>query len=87
MAPRMPTIADRDRDAWVHAQGYRVLRFWNNEVLGNLDGVLRVIADAATTGATPPPGPLPQGEGEKDTSPPPLEGGGRGEGSGPGKPP
>jgi very-short-patch-repair endonuclease len=24
-------------------QGYRVLRFWNNEVLGNIDGVLDVI--------------------------------------------
>jgi very-short-patch-repair endonuclease len=24
-------------------RGYRVLRFWNNEILGNLDGVLETI--------------------------------------------
>jgi very-short-patch-repair endonuclease len=52
--------ADAERDAWLQSRGYAVLRLCNNEVLGNLDGVLRVIADAAT----PPPNPLPQGEGE-----------------------
>ena len=31
---------DRRRDAWLTAQGFRVLRFWNNEVLCNVDGVL-----------------------------------------------
>ncbi len=30
---------DRNRDAAIAAQGYRVLRFWNNDVLGNPDGV------------------------------------------------
>jgi very-short-patch-repair endonuclease len=34
---------DDARTAWLEAQGYRVLRFWNNEVLGNIDGVLQVI--------------------------------------------
>ena len=29
--------------AWLESQGYRVLRFWNNEVLGNIEGVLTVI--------------------------------------------
>jgi very-short-patch-repair endonuclease len=35
------TSADYDqaRDAWMAAQGYRVLRFLNADVLGNLEGV------------------------------------------------
>jgi very-short-patch-repair endonuclease len=32
---------DDARTAVLEAQGYRVLRFWNNEVLGNVDGVLQ----------------------------------------------
>ena len=36
-------LGDRSRDASLNADGYRVLRFWNNDVLTNLDGVLTVI--------------------------------------------
>ncbi|WP_260856077.1 endonuclease domain-containing protein, partial [Pseudomonas oryzihabitans] len=32
--------ADRERDAWLQAQGFRVLRFWNHDVLTRLDAVL-----------------------------------------------
>ena len=35
---------DRERTAWLEADGYRVVRFWNNEVLENIDGVLQTIA-------------------------------------------
>jgi very-short-patch-repair endonuclease len=40
--------AERDdvRSAWLESQGYRVLRFWNNEVLENADGVAAAIAVA-----------------------------------------
>jgi very-short-patch-repair endonuclease len=38
---------DARRDAWLRRQGFRVLRFWNHEVMGNLDGVYEVIAAAA----------------------------------------
>jgi very-short-patch-repair endonuclease len=31
---------DIKRTAWLEAQGFRVLRFWNNQVLTNLEGVL-----------------------------------------------
>jgi len=56
---------DRIRDAWLQQRGFRVLRFWNNEVLGNLDGVVQKIM-MEIGGSTPPlPGPLPQGEREK----------------------
>src|SRR6185437_6268284 len=34
---------DAVRDRYLVAEGYRVLRFWNNEVLGNLEGVLTTI--------------------------------------------
>ena len=41
--------ADAERTRFLEARGYRVIRFWNNDVLGNLDGVVaeieRVLAD------------------------------------------
>ena len=44
---------DERRTAWLKADGYRVIRFWNNEVFENLDFVLQTIS-AACGGATPP---------------------------------
>jgi very-short-patch-repair endonuclease len=38
------SLQDRRRDRWFAANGYRVLRFWNNEVLSNLEGVMAVLA-------------------------------------------
>ena len=37
---------DEMRSAWLVANGFCVLRFWNNDVLGNTDGVLQTILDA-----------------------------------------
>lgn len=34
---------DDERTKWFEMKGYTVLRFWNNEVLTNLDGVLEII--------------------------------------------
>jgi very-short-patch-repair endonuclease len=42
------------RDQWLASHNYRVLRFWNNDVLGNVAGVLETIA---TTLADSPPHP------------------------------
>jgi very-short-patch-repair endonuclease len=36
-------LKDIRRDTSLNADGYRVLRFWNTDVLTNLDGVLTVI--------------------------------------------
>jgi very-short-patch-repair endonuclease/broad specificity phosphatase PhoE len=36
---------DAKRTAWLESQGHSVLRFWNNEILGNLDGVLQRIIE------------------------------------------
>jgi very-short-patch-repair endonuclease len=37
---------DLVRDQWLADHRYRVLRFWNNEVMMNIDGVLESIAAA-----------------------------------------
>jgi very-short-patch-repair endonuclease len=50
---------DRIRDEWLRAEGYKVLRFWDNQVFSNLEGVLEDIRSALLT---PHPYPLPQGE-------------------------
>lgn len=34
---------DDDRTAFLKSKGYRVLRFWNNDVANDIDSVLRVI--------------------------------------------
>ena len=31
---------DEIRTGWLNSQGFRVIRFWNNEVIENLEGVL-----------------------------------------------
>jgi very-short-patch-repair endonuclease len=36
---------DRSRTAELNAAGFEVLRFWNNEILQNLDGVLERILE------------------------------------------
>ena len=46
---------DVQRDQRLGAHGYRVLRFWNNEVLGNMDGVLETIVAALNAEAPPYP--------------------------------
>lgn len=36
---------DEARTAWLNAQGLHVLRFWNNDVLGNTEGVVEAIRE------------------------------------------
>jgi very-short-patch-repair endonuclease len=52
--------SDQSRTRFVEAAGYRVLRFWNNDVLANLDGILQQIRCVLP----PTPDPSPQGGGE-----------------------
>jgi len=64
---------DSRRDAWLRERGYQVLRFWNNEVMQQMDGVLEAIrvfveanrAHSRSPSRPPsPPAPLPYtGEG------------------------
>ncbi|MCP1559485.1 UNVERIFIED_ORG: very-short-patch-repair endonuclease [Methylobacterium sp. SuP10 SLI 274] len=73
---------DAARDAWLIERGYRVLRFWNAEVMSNTLGVLDTILaalppsprtrgggrDDLVVGATSPQG---DGEGASQAEPPP----------------
>jgi very-short-patch-repair endonuclease len=56
---------DAFRDAKLKAMGFRVIRFWNNDVMQNLEGILMVVLQQLQT-STPLPSPLPQGEREVD---------------------
>jgi len=37
--------SDRVRDCYLQSQGFQVLRFWNNDVLSNPDGVYRILIE------------------------------------------
>ena len=52
---------DEQRTAHLESLGYRVLRFWNHEILNELDSVVSQIASELIR--PPLPGPLPEGEG------------------------
>ena len=36
---------DKKRDDWLRNQGFVILRFWNHDVLNNIDGVVEQILD------------------------------------------
>jgi very-short-patch-repair endonuclease len=58
------TDHDTMRDHWLASQGFRVLRFWNNDVLHETDAVVEEIVRALKQ---PPPHPFPvKGEGESE---------------------
>ena len=46
---------DRERTLWLEQQGFKVLRFWNNEVLNHFDRVLEVIWCELRSNFRPPP--------------------------------
>src|SRR5690606_1104981 len=45
---------DVQRDTWLKQRGFRVLRFWNNEILLNTEQVLAVILSAVESKSSPP---------------------------------
>ena len=55
---------DVKRDAWLNSEGFEVLRFWNNEIFENLEGVLDVIRKKLLS---PSPNPSHQGRGDIDS--------------------
>ena len=50
---------DKKRDDWLRSQGFVILRFWNHDVLNNIDGVMEQILDSLKN--TPDLNPSPQG--------------------------
>jgi very-short-patch-repair endonuclease len=66
------SAADVDRDQWLTQNEFRVLRFWNNDVLQNLEGVLTNLLEQldrtphpSSRLREPPPSPA-GGEGKKE---------------------
>jgi very-short-patch-repair endonuclease len=57
---------DVERTQWLNSQGFAVLRFWNDEILTNIEGVIDVVLMQCDKDANCPPlpNPLPQGERE-----------------------
>jgi len=53
---------DRERTAYIEGMGFHVVRFWNNEVLENIDAVVSRIELALRN--PPPPSPPASGRGE-----------------------
>jgi very-short-patch-repair endonuclease len=51
--------ADERRTSYLASEGYRVLRFWNNDVVENLSGVLSTIDTAINVESSAPPDPSP----------------------------
>ncbi|MGE0665737.1 MAG: endonuclease domain-containing protein [Sphingomonadales bacterium] len=68
---------DNARTAFLEAQGYRVIRFWNNDVLTNIEGVMTLVrlelpetpSFPARVARPPHPSPLPRGERGQDGAP------------------
>ena len=58
------TADETNRTKILEAMGYLVLRFWNNEVHENIDGVLESILNVLDRSEPPHPDPLPSGERE-----------------------
>lgn len=54
---------DQSRTAYLEAQGYRVIRFWNNDVLDRIEGIVSEIEAVLET--CPPPTPPINGRGEE----------------------
>ena len=53
------SAADDRRTAFLASRGYRIVRFWNHDVLENVDGVLEAIQLAVEQASPPTPNPSP----------------------------
>jgi very-short-patch-repair endonuclease len=65
------SLRDKARDAYLESQGWKVFRFWNNEVVQNREGVLETIFAHANRPSSGPSGHLlPEGEGALNAASP-----------------
>ncbi len=44
------SVSDVLRTAWLEKQGWRVIRFWNNDILANTDGIQIMILEILQNG-------------------------------------
>jgi len=61
-------LKDSQRSEWLEKEGYSVLRFWDNEVLTNTEGVLEVIRERLYRTPAPQSPPLKGGEVDTHTT-------------------
>ncbi|MDP3740845.1 MAG: endonuclease domain-containing protein, partial [bacterium] len=47
------SLADTEKENYIRKEGYTIVRFWNNEVDSNLDGVLETIRRTTSLQASP----------------------------------
>ena len=47
------SASDQIRDADLRSRGFRILRFWNNDILGNVEGVLQRILETIEQSPSP----------------------------------
>lgn len=47
-------LSDKNRTDYIEAKNYRIIRFWNNDVLGNIEGVMTQIINTLNTPPLPP---------------------------------
>ena len=59
------SFEDKKRDKWLQQREYDILRFWNNDVLRNRDGVIQKITEYLNH---PLPSPPLKGEGNREVS-------------------
>jgi very-short-patch-repair endonuclease len=58
--------ADAQRTRILEAMGYLVLRYWNNDVMRNIDGVIEDISTTLENHRSEPPHPNPLPSGERE---------------------
>ncbi len=44
------SVCDTQRTTWLESQGWRVIRFWNNDILANTEGVMSTVLQALRDG-------------------------------------
>ncbi|MCL4275860.1 MAG: endonuclease domain-containing protein [Anaerolineales bacterium] len=49
------TEYDEERTKYLESLGYRVIRFWNNQVMNEMDGVILAIMEVLENNPPPPP--------------------------------
>ena len=47
-------LRDQRRTEWLEREGYRVVRYWSNEVMNNTEGVVETIISEAQRSPPPP---------------------------------
>ena len=57
---------DQIRDTWLTVEGFKVLRFWNNEIFENMESVVEIIRKELLS---PSPNPSHQGRGDRGNQP------------------